>query len=320
MKCATSMQYFLSISVVSLVASVLSLTLIAYDRFFGIVFAMKAHMSERKAKTSLLIIWLISSIVGSPILMYRRLKEREWADHTEQWCDDEWPVYVYYDNNATVTTMPLRKAYYTSVTVVLYFIPMLIMIVAYSVIIWTLKTQTTPGEHVPGGNRNQQRARRKVLMMLILARLKYLFQVLIILILTRLKYLFQVLMMLILARLKYLFQVLIMLISIVIVFAICWLPTQICLLYTEHRTQRTSLDDWYFKLDFCARYLAYSNSAVNPILYAGFNENFKRVVDAHDRIQDTVIDAHDSIQDAVIDAHDRIQDAVVENTLASRFW
>lgn len=152
------------LSVLSLVASVLTLTLIAYDRFFGIVFAMKAHMSERKAKTSIIVVWLCSVIVGSPLLFFRILNKRQWKDHLELWCDDEWPVEQILDptTNTTRTEMPWRTAYYTGVSVVLFFMPMLVMSVAYSVIIWTLKTQTAPGENVPRNNSGQNRARKKV--------------------------------------------------------------------------------------------------------------------------------------------------------------
>ena len=34
-------------------------------------------------------------------------------------------------------------------------------------------------------------------------------------------------------------------------------------------------EDWYFVLEFLAYTLAFSNSALNPIIYAGFNENFR---------------------------------------------
>ncbi|XP_067672411.1 substance-P receptor-like [Haliotis asinina] len=219
--------------VLSLVASVLTLTLIAYDRFFGIVFAMKAHMSERKAKTSIIVVWVCSVIVGSPLLFFRILNRRQWKDHLELWCDDDWPVSHILDpvTNTTRVEMPWRTAYYTGVSVVLFFMPMLVMSIAYSVIIWTLKTQTAPGENVPRNNSGQNRARKKVIFMLVV---------------------------------------------ILVVFAVCWLPTQVYLLYTEHRTERLPMGDWYHKFEFAARYLAYCNSALNPLIYAGFNDNFKQ--------------------------------------------
>lgn len=61
--------------VTSLVSSILSLTLVACDRFFGIVFAMKAHIIERKAKPVIIAVWVISVAVASPLLVYRRVHE-----------------------------------------------------------------------------------------------------------------------------------------------------------------------------------------------------------------------------------------------------
>ncbi len=36
------------------------------------------------------------------------------------------------------------------------------------------------------------------------------------------------------------------------------------------------LPSWYNKFSYFANYIAYSNSAFNPIIYTGFNENFKK--------------------------------------------
>ena len=88
----------------SLVSSILTLTLIACDRFFGIVFAMKARVTERRStllmtqrRSTLLIalVWIVAVTLSSPILVYRRQFVRRWLDHTEIWCDDNWPpVYI----------------------------------------------------------------------------------------------------------------------------------------------------------------------------------------------------------------------------------
>ena len=153
----------LFIVVLSLVASVLSLTLIAYDRFFGIVFALKAHMTDRRARTSLILIWIFSALIASPILFTRELKIRVWKDHTERWCDDEWPVSFDVQNNVTVHSMPSRTAYYVTVSIVLYFIPMIIMTLAYSRIIMKLWMSAIPVEKMDKRVEAQARARKKVI-------------------------------------------------------------------------------------------------------------------------------------------------------------
>ncbi|XP_063445832.1 tachykinin-like peptides receptor 99D [Mytilus trossulus] len=217
--------------VLSVVASVLSLTLIAYDRFFGIVFALKAHMTDRRARTSLILIWLSSALIACPTLIYRQLKVRVWKDHTERWCDDDWPVSIGSDNNITTHSIPSRTAYYATVSVVLYFIPMIVMTLAYSRIIMKLWMSAIPVEKMDKRVEAQARARKKVIVMLV---------------------------------------------AILVVFAVCWLPFQIILLYSELRSNREALGDWYYDLTFAARLMAYSNSALNPLIYTGFNENFRR--------------------------------------------
>jgi len=69
----------------------LTLTLIACDRFFGIVFAMKARVTERRSTLLIALVWILAVVLSSPILVYRRQFVRQWLDHTEIWCDDTWP-------------------------------------------------------------------------------------------------------------------------------------------------------------------------------------------------------------------------------------
>lgn len=40
--------------------------------------------------------------------------------------------------------------------------------------------------------------------------------------------------------------------------------------------RRHQLSPWFYHFQFVALFVAYGNSAVNPIIYAGFNDNFKK--------------------------------------------
>ena len=71
--------------VLSLVSSILTLMLIACERFVGIVFAMKAHLTERRPLTFIAVVWIVSILISSPLLIYRRQLTRQWLDHTEIW-------------------------------------------------------------------------------------------------------------------------------------------------------------------------------------------------------------------------------------------
>ena len=126
----------------------MTLTLIACDRFFGIIFAMKAHLTERRARTSIILVWVLSTGVSAPLLVYRKQFKRYWADHVEIWCQDNWPEVRTFDTslNGTVLTYPSRTWYYTLVSLVLYFIPIVVMSIAYLLIIAKLWSSQVPGE------------------------------------------------------------------------------------------------------------------------------------------------------------------------------
>ncbi|KAK6170911.1 hypothetical protein SNE40_019196 [Patella caerulea] len=71
--------------------------------------------------------------------------------------------------------------------------------------------------------------------------------------------------------------VIVMLVLILALFVICWLPLIITLLYAEYRPDKHSrLEEWYVGFEYFARYLAHANSAINPLIYAGFNDNFRK--------------------------------------------
>ncbi|XP_012938949.1 substance-P receptor [Aplysia californica] len=219
--------------VLTLLASIFTLTFIACDRFFGIVFAMKAHFIERRASFTIVLIWLLSILVASPLIYYRRYQEVQWLDVTETWCDDQWPLYVYTNSDGQIVSeSPARRFYYMFICVALFFLPCLIMGVAYLVIILTLWSAQVPGERISKDIKSQTKMRKRIVVMLVV---------------------------------------------ILTIFIICWTPLVVCLIYSEfvHPSQN-QLSSWFGPFFYFARYLAHSNSVINPLIYAGFNENFKK--------------------------------------------
>ena len=134
----------------ALVSSTLTLTLIACDRFFGVVFAMKARLTVRRANVLITCIWICSIVVSSPLLVFRQQVTREWLDHREIWCADNWPVVVKRDliKHTLSMTHPWCETYFTSVSVMLYFIPVVVMVAAYSVIVCKMRYNRMPGEQI----------------------------------------------------------------------------------------------------------------------------------------------------------------------------
>ena len=52
-------------------------------------------MTQRRSTLLIALVWIVAVTLSSPILVYRRQFVRRWLDHTEIWCDDNWPpVYI----------------------------------------------------------------------------------------------------------------------------------------------------------------------------------------------------------------------------------
>ncbi|XP_045211189.2 neuropeptide FF receptor 2-like [Mercenaria mercenaria] len=67
-----------------------------------------------------------------------------------------------------------------------------------------------------------------------------------------------------------------MLVAILAVFIICWTPQQGFILWDIYGVKDKEIDDNVLRTKYAAVYIAYFNSALNPILYGGFNENFRK--------------------------------------------
>lgn len=70
-------------------------------------------------------------------------------------------------------------------------------------------------------------------------------------------------------------RVLKMLITVVVVFACCWLPLYVRMFLMFNYPTRY-LCGLPYQLDFITLYLGHANSSVNPYIYVIFNENFRR--------------------------------------------
>ncbi|XP_053381447.1 neuropeptide FF receptor 2-like [Mercenaria mercenaria] len=67
-----------------------------------------------------------------------------------------------------------------------------------------------------------------------------------------------------------------MLIAVLTTFIICWTPQQVFILWDIFRTEDEPIENYIFGAKYAALYVAYSNSAINPVLYGCFNENFRK--------------------------------------------
>ncbi|XP_044513952.1 kappa-type opioid receptor [Gracilinanus agilis] len=205
----------ISIDYYNMFTSIFTLTMMSVDRYIAVCHPVKAldFRTPLKAKIINICIWLLSSSVGISAIVLGGTKVREDLDTIEcslQFPDDD---YSWWDLFMKIC-----------VFVFAFVIPVLIIIVCYTLMILRLKSVK-----LLSGSREKDRNLRRI---------------------TRL------------------------VLVVVAVFIICWTPIHIFVLVealgnTSHST--AALSSYYFCIA-----LGYTNSSLNPILYAFLDENFKR--------------------------------------------
>lgn len=130
-----SLSYFL---VTAMCASVFTLVAIAGDRFFAIVFPLKSRVTQRKVSVIIIVIWLAAIAIGLPVLFFYAYTERQWKNFVEKYCTEVWPQVLQSDGTCDQGKRS-RKAYWICLLVVLNWVPMVLMMVAYFVIFIKLR-------------------------------------------------------------------------------------------------------------------------------------------------------------------------------------
>ncbi|XP_061175179.1 neuropeptide FF receptor 2-like [Saccostrea echinata] len=217
--------------ITAMCASVFTLVAIAGDRFFAIVFPLKSRVTQRKVSVIIIVIWLAAIAIALPVLFFYAYMERPWKNFVEKYCTEVWPQILQSDGTCDQGKSS-RKAYWICLLVVLNWVPMLLMMIAYTVIFIKLrKTRRVSKTGRLSMSVVQQRSKKKVVKMLF---------------------------------------------AILVVFIFCVGPFQVTKLFEFFRDDTSeSLPDWYNPFYFAAVTLLYTNSALNPVLYGGLNDNFR---------------------------------------------
>ena len=135
------------LSDVSTGVSIQSLVLIAVDRFGAVVFPLRSPLiSSKLCPFFILGTWIIAMAMHSPHLVALKLAE----DRGQLGCVWQW-------NEAFGESSSLTN-YFIALTVVLFYIPIAMLAILYSIIAIKLKSQKIPGER--SANAEQQRAKR----------------------------------------------------------------------------------------------------------------------------------------------------------------
>ena len=88
----------------------------------------------------------------------------QWRDFVETNCIESWPFISEYseEKGICIKSYIMKKIYYTFVTTTLFFIPVFVMITAYSLIVWRLWVNEVPGERSQSNVSVHKKAKKKV--------------------------------------------------------------------------------------------------------------------------------------------------------------
>ncbi|XP_076066287.1 QRFP-like peptide receptor isoform X2 [Oratosquilla oratoria] len=223
------------IQATAVTASVLTLTVISFTRLAVVMYPLEVRVSTHRACRVIALVWILSAVLSSPFAIYRELYSFQWLNFKSWHCDEIWPVTVVRDENGhCVNKHELQKIFYTVFTIVLYFLPVLVMLVNYSLVGWHLCMSQLPGEHNPSSQLTSERRRHKGVKMVVV---------------------------------------------VLIVFVVCWTPLQSIILYGHlFWSNKNLLHDGFAHYEYASYFMAHLNSALNPIIYCGFNDKFRQGV------------------------------------------
>ena len=143
-------------------ASVFTMMLISFDRFYAVFFPLKEKFFQ-KPKVLSAIIWILSFGLMTPyVLMYQTHEIRPGV----YYCLQEWPWAPPNDTDFTETYKVL-KSFHISVFVIVYALPLSITIIIYSLICRKLWLRKIPGNVTDTNLAAAEKSKRKVVRLLV---------------------------------------------------------------------------------------------------------------------------------------------------------
>ncbi|XP_063596881.1 QRFP-like peptide receptor [Penaeus indicus] len=220
----------------ALLASVLTLTVISVGRFVAVMFPLQAHTSPDRAHRVIAAVWLTSILLACPLAIYRELHSFKWKNFTSWHCDEYWPKEVRFDPSLGMCITTYDSK---KLFYTLLTIALYFLPVGIMLLNYGLVVWRLWMTQLPG--EHSAPARNTA---------------------TRAKK-----------------RVVKMVSVVLLVFVICWTPLQSLILYSNFihaQHYAGELPQWFPVMEFCAYFVAYSNSALNPIIYCGFNASFRQ--------------------------------------------
>ena len=139
---------------ISMVVSIQSLVLITVDRYAAVVVPLRSPLISRKVCRCLIVgTWILAAAFHWPYLFTFNLVEYQ----EEKWCENQWEV-IFGENSSF-------GIYILSAFIFFYYIPFVVLVILYSIILIKLKKQAHPGEQSASAEEQRTRRNRNVLKM-----------------------------------------------------------------------------------------------------------------------------------------------------------
>ena len=141
---------------ISSLVSIQSLVLITVDRYAAVVVPLRSPLISRKVCRCLIVgTWILAAAFLWPNLFTFNLVEYQ----EEKWCENQWEV-IFGENSSF-------GIYILSAFIFFYYIPFVVLVILYSIILIKLKKQAHPGEQSASAEEQRTRRNRNVLKMIV---------------------------------------------------------------------------------------------------------------------------------------------------------
>ncbi|XP_062124331.1 tachykinin-like peptides receptor 99D isoform X1 [Drosophila sulfurigaster albostrigata] len=148
------------IAMLSICASVFTLMAISIDRYVAIMKPLQPRMSKRRNLAIAAVIWLSSTLISCPMLLFFKTEEVPVQNTTRSVCFPEWP-------DGQTNHSKQEHLYNILILILTYFLPIVSMTVTYSRVGIELWGSKTIGEYTPRQVENVRSKRRVVKMMIV---------------------------------------------------------------------------------------------------------------------------------------------------------
>ncbi|CAH1272970.1 MCHR1 [Branchiostoma lanceolatum] len=147
-------RLIVSLDVLTLLASILTLTVTSVDRFLAVVYPIKTLgcRSVNSARLSVVCVWLVSLVLSLPIAVFARMDTVEFPGGASiDTCIIDWP------------SESSKRAYMTAIFVTAFPIPLLVVSVCYGRMVTKLCTAVAPTSNSSKSNKDKRRVAKMVL-------------------------------------------------------------------------------------------------------------------------------------------------------------